>query len=108
MSELEEKLRREETSYLQEKLRTNSYLEEAAAIALRILTERNASIPIPETEEEEEAKYQNNGKVSLILLLLTLGYVLTLYFSNVTTGRFLVFTVVYVVVFRYTLTLRKR
>jgi hypothetical protein len=36
------------------------------------------------------------------------GYVLTLYFSNVTTGRFLVFTVVYVVVFRYTLTLRKR
>jgi hypothetical protein len=106
MSELEENLRQEETSYLQEKLRTNSYLEEAAAIALRILTERNASIPIPETEEE--AKYQNNGKVSLILLLLSLGYVLTLYFSNVTTGRFLVFTVVYVVVFRYTLTLRKR
>ena len=68
MSELEEKLRQEETSYLQEKLRTNSYLEEATAIAQRILTERNASIPIPETEEEEEAKYQNNGKVSLILL----------------------------------------
>ena len=54
MNELEVSLRREETSYLEEKLRTNSYMEEATAIALRILTERNASIPIPETEEEEE------------------------------------------------------
>jgi hypothetical protein len=108
MNELEANLRREETSYLQEKLRTNSYMEEATAIAHRILTERNAPIPTPETEEEQEAKYQNNGKVSLILLLLSVVYVIALYFGNVTTGRFLVFTFLYVVAFRYTLSLRKK
>ena len=108
MTELETKLRQEETGYLQEKLRTNSYMEEATAIAHRILIERNATIPEPETEEEQETKYQNNSKVSLTLLLLSVFYVIALYFGNVTTGRFLVFTFLYVVAFRYTLTLRKR
>lgn len=108
MTELETKLRQEETGYLQEKLRTNSYMEEATAIAHRILIERNATIPEPETEEEQETKYQNSSKVSLTLLLLSVFYVIALYFGNVTTGRFLVFTFLYVVAFRYTLTLRKR
>lgn len=108
MTELETKLRQEETDYLQEKLRTNSYSDEAVAIAEKILTERRASIPMPETAEEEEAKYQTNNKVSLILLLLTIGYLLALYFGNVTTGRFIVFTFLFIAAFRYTLSLRQR
>jgi hypothetical protein len=108
MTELETKLRQEETGYLQEKLRTNSYSDEAVVIVEKILSERGASIPLPATEEEEEAKYRTNNNVSLILLLLTLGYLLALYFGNVTTGRFIIFTFLFIAAFRYTLSLRRR
>lgn len=108
MNELELKLRNEESSYLQDKLRTNSYSDEAAAIVREILIERGEKIPIAETEEEAEANYNNDNKVSLILIGITIGYLLALYIGNVTTGRFIIFTILYISVFRYTLSLRKK
>ena len=108
MSTIEENMRNEETDFLQEKIRTNSYIVEVAEIAIRILKERNAEIPIPETEEESEVKYKNNSQVSLILFALTSSYVLTLYFGDITFTRFIVFTILFVLAFRYTLSLRKK
>ena len=108
MSTIEESLRKEETEFLQEKIRTNSYIAEVTDIAIRILKERNAEIPIPETEEESEVKYKNNSQVSLILFVLTSSFVLALYFGDVTFSRFIVFTILYVIAFRYTLTMRKK
>jgi len=108
MNSIEEKLRQEETDFLQDKLRTNAYIAEVAEIAKKILTERQASIPEPESEEEEEKKYSNNSQVSLILFLLSSSYVLVLYFGDITFGRFALFTFFFVMAFRYTLTLRKK
>lgn len=108
MNSIEDKLRQEETDFLQNKIRTNAYIEEVAVVAKAILKERNAAIPEPETEEETEEKYSNNSQVSLILFALFSSYVLTLYFGDITTGRFFLLTFFFVMAFRYTLTLRKK
>lgn len=89
---IEQRLRQEETEFLQMKIRTNALTEEATEIAKKILTERNAEIPIAETEEESEAKYQNNSKVSLILFLLFASYVLILWFAEYSFSRFALLT----------------
>ena len=103
---LEERLRQEETDILQHKYRTNSLVPEASLIVEKILRERNAEVPLVETEEEAEEKYRINGKVSLILFLLTMSYVLALYFGNVTFLRFCIFTFAFIMAFRYTLSLK--
>jgi hypothetical protein len=54
MDNLADQLRNEETSVLQAKLRTNGYIEEAAEIARKLLRERGAAIPEPQTNEETE------------------------------------------------------
>jgi hypothetical protein len=90
---IEQRLRLEETEILQGKIRTNALTEEATEIAKKILSERNAAIPIAETEEETEAKYQNNSKVSLILFLLFASYVLILWFGDYSFGRFVLLTI---------------
>ena len=108
MESLKEDMEREETSYLQNMLRTNSYREDAAEIARAILIARNAEVPVGESAEEESSRVNNNEKVSLILVLLSVGYALALYFGNVSTGRFIIFTALFIGAFRYTLSLRKK
>lgn len=104
---IEEKLRHEETEYLQNKIRTNSYDEVTTALVKRILAERNANIPIPETEEEAEEKYKNNGKVSLILFLLFSSYVAVLWYSEYSFGKFLLFSLTLIGAVIYTRSLRR-
>ena len=90
---LEEKMRHEETEFLQQKIRTNALTDEATAIAKKILSERNSEIPIAESEAEAEEKYQNNSKVSLILFLLFSSYVFILWFDDYSFGRFVFLTI---------------
>lgn len=54
MTELEDRLRIEDTDVLQGKLASASYTDEAAAIARRLLAERGAQIPTPRTQEEAD------------------------------------------------------
>ena len=104
---IEEKMRHEETEFLQQKIRTNALTDEATAIAKKILSERNAEIPIAESEEETEAKYQNNSKVSLILFLLFASYVLILWFGNYSFGIFVLLTIALISAVVYTKNQRK-
>lgn len=66
MNELENKLRAEETGVLQQKLRTNSFIDEAAAIAARVLVERGAAVPTPRTEAETEGDERRAMKRSTV------------------------------------------
>lgn len=104
---LENRLRHEETEFLQEKIRTNALTDEASEIAKKILTERNAEIPLSETEEDAEDKYESNNKVSLILFLLFASYFLVLWFFEYSFSRFVVFTIAFIGAVAYTRTLRK-
>jgi uncharacterized membrane protein YbaN (DUF454 family) len=104
---LENRLRQEETEFLQEKIRTNALTEEAVAISKKILTERNAEIPVAETEEEAETKYKSNSKISLILFLLFATYLLVLWFAEYSFARFVLFTIALFGAVAYTRTLRK-
>lgn len=104
---LENKLRQEETEYLQTKIRTNAFTEEATEIAKKILIERKAEVPISETEEEAEDKYKNNSKVSLILFLLFATYLLVLWFAEYSFARFAVFTMALIGAVAYARSLRK-
>jgi hypothetical protein len=54
MTELENRLRTEDTEVLQGKLASASYTDDAAAIARAVLAERGAQTPTPRTEEETE------------------------------------------------------
>ncbi len=103
LGEIEQRLRQEDTLVLQHKLRTNSYVEEVKTIAETILADRNEQIPVAETEEEVEAKFVHNNKISLIVLLLCVVYVVVLYVGDVTTVRFILFTAALVFAIRYTL-----
>lgn len=104
---LENRLRHEETEYLQEKIRTNSYNEEVTEIVKKILIERNAEIPKSETENETDEKYKSNDKVSLILFVLFATYVLVLWFAEYSFARFVMFTMAFIGAFAYTRSLRK-
>ena len=64
MKEMEQQLRQENTEYLQEKIRTNSYREDVAAIAKQVLIERQALVPVPETEIEAQEKVTKTMRLS--------------------------------------------
>jgi len=104
---IEDKLRHEETEYLQKQIRTNSYNEEVREIAKKILIERNAEIPTAETENEAEEKYKNNDKVSLILFVLFATYILVLWFAEYSFARFVIFTLALIGAVAYTRSLRR-
>jgi len=104
---IEQKLRQEETEYIQNKLRTNSFNDEVTEMAKKILIERNAEIPIAETEEESEEKHKNNEKVSLILFALFATYVLVLWFADYSFTRFVIFTLSLIGAVAYTRSLRR-
>lgn len=104
---IEDKLRHEETEYLQKQIRTNSFNEEVTEIARKILIERNAEIPIAETEIEAEQKYKNNDKVSLILFVLFATYILVLWFTEYSFARFVIFTLAFIGAVAYTRSLRR-
>lgn len=104
---IEDKLRHEETEYLQKQIRTNSYNEEVTEIAKKILIERNAEIPTAETENEAEEKYKNNDKVSLILFVLFATYILVLWFAEYSFARFVIFTLALIGAVAYTRSLRR-
>lgn len=106
--EIEQRLREEDTLVIQDKLRTNSFVEEVRIIAERILAERNELIPVAETEEEIEAKFAHNNKISLIVLLLCVVYAVVLYIGYVTTIRFILFTAALIFAIRYTLSRRAK
>jgi len=86
-------MRHEETEFLQQKIRTNALTNEATALAKKILSERNAEIPIAESEVEAEEKYQKNSKVSLILFLAFASYVFILWFGDYSFERFVLLTI---------------
>lgn len=104
---IEDKLRHEETEYLQKQIRINSYNEEVREIAKKILIERNAEIPTAETENEAEEKYKNNDKVSLILFVLFATYILVLWFAEYSFARFVIFTLALIGAVAYTRSLRR-
>lgn len=84
MTELEYKLRAEETSVLQQKLHTSSLVEEAAAIAARVLVERGAAVPTPRTEEEagaieRHAMRRSTAKFGAVVLWLLCVWAFGLY-----------------------------
>lgn len=84
MTDLEQKLRTEETSVLQDKLRNSAFIEEAAAIAERILVERDASVPTPrydvETEAiERQAMKRSTIKAGAVVLWIGLVWLFKLY-----------------------------
>ena len=84
MEDIEEQLRNEETAVLQEKLRTNSYVEAAAVLARAILAERGASAPVPQNEEEAEkagrdAIERSTAKFLVVVAWLTSVFVFKLY-----------------------------
>jgi hypothetical protein len=91
---------------LQQRIRENGYVEEVANIARKILIERGAEIPTPETEEESEAKFASNNKVSLILFLLFTSYALVLYFGEYGFSRFALLTAALLGAVIYTRSLR--
>ncbi len=64
MNNIEQQLRQENSEYLQDKIRTNSYREDVASLARQILIERNATIPVPETELEAEEKVKLSMRLS--------------------------------------------
>lgn len=104
---IEEKLRQEETKFLQNRFRTNAYTEETMEIVKKILIERNAEIPIAETENEAVEKNKNNDKVSLILFSLFATYVLVLWFAEYSFARFVIFTLALIGAVTYTRSLRR-
>lgn len=106
LHEIEQNLRDEDTLVLQEKLRTNSFIEEVRIIVEKILTERNEQIPVAETEEEVEEKFAHNSKISLLILVLFVIYLLVLYLGKVTTFRFICFTSALIFAVRYMLGLK--
>jgi hypothetical protein len=107
MQQIEENLKQEETSFLQKRIRENGFIDEVAVIAKKILNERGAEIPIPETEEETEAKHSTDNKVSLILFVLFSSYAMILYFGEYGFSRFVLLTIALVGAVSYTRTLRK-
>ena len=64
MTDLAHRLRQENTEYLQEKIRTNAYRADAAAIAAQILAERGSVIPTPESDEVVEEKVRLSMRLS--------------------------------------------
>jgi hypothetical protein len=73
MSDLEFALREKTTEELQEALRQNSLIEEAAGIARKVLDGRGAEIPIPKTDEEVDADgraSRNRSTVAVITFIL--------------------------------------
>lgn len=92
---------------MQKRIRENGFIDEVAAIAIKILNERGAEVPVPETEEEAEVKYSINNKVSLILFVLFSSYALILYFGEYGFSRFVLLTIALVGAVSYTRTLRK-
>lgn len=84
MTELENRLRIEDTQVLQGKLASGSYTDEAAAIARLILGERGAQIPTPRTEEETEilergALRRSTVKFVVVVLWLIFVWAFALY-----------------------------
>ena len=77
MSELKKHQLGEETEVLQERLRTNSYTDEAAALARSILADRHEQIPVPETEEEERDRNAKRpdyvARFILVLIIFSVG-----------------------------------
>ena len=108
MDYLEEKMQNEATELLQHNIRTNGYIEEVAEIAIKILHQRNAEVPIPETLEEAEVKYEINNRASFVIFLLFGSYVLVLYFGQYTFLRFVILTIALIFAIRYTLSWKRR
>jgi Flp pilus assembly protein TadB len=101
MDSLEEKMRQEETEYLQQKIRTNALLDEAAALATKILQERGAEVPTPETEDESEEKANHNARLSTLQAVAVAAYLITITLFSSTTWMFLLFTASLIGVLRW-------
>lgn len=87
MHDLENKIRAEETSVLQQKLRANSFIDEAAAIAALVLVERGAVVPTPRTEaqtdaDEQRAMRRSTAKFGAVVLWAVCVWLFKLYESE--------------------------
>lgn len=91
MTDLEQQLDRENTELLQEKIRTNAYREDVAAIAVQILKARNASVPVPETEEEVTQKVNLSMRLSTQAFFTVLVWIAVVYFFKPTTAQTVIF-----------------
>lgn len=97
MTDLEHQLDRENTEFLQEKIRTNAYREDVAAVAVQILKNRNAAIPVPETEEELTQKVKLSMRLSTQMFFTVLVWVAVVYFFEPTTAQTVIFGLILLV-----------
>lgn len=91
MTDIEQQLNRENTEFLQEKIRTNAYREDVASIAVRILNERNAAVPAPETEDEVAQKVTLSMRLSTQMFFTVLVWLAVVYFFEPTTAQTVIF-----------------
>ena len=108
MPDFEQRLRQEDTEILQEKIRTNSYRDDVAAIATQILIERKAVVPVPETESEIEDKVKANMALSTQAFFTVLVWIAVVLVFQPSVRNSIIFGLTLLPVFAYLRSRRKK
>jgi len=94
-------LEQEETQYLQDKIRTNALVDDAATIVRSILIRRGADVPTSETEEQAEVKYKLNDRLSLMAYVTVAVFVAVVVVTQPSFWKFALFFIALLITLSY-------